>query len=67
MAKGKKFAGGFAGVQTGSTLTGCTVSNLKSCQRRKIRGRFAGLTRDAVIKGLLESLDIQVVDIAPVV
>lgn len=64
-AEGKKFAGGFAGVQTGSTLTDCTVSNLKSVSAEKYAGGFAGLTRDAVIKGLLESLDIQIVDIAP--
>ena len=64
-AEGKKFAGGFAGVQTGSTLTGCTVRDLESVSAKKYAGGFAGLTRDAVIKGLLERLDIQVVDIAP--
>lgn len=64
-ADDKKFAGGFAGVQTGSTLTGCTVRDLESVSAEKYAGGFAGLTRDAVIKGLLESLDIQVVDIAP--
>ena len=64
-ADDKKFAGGFAGVQTGSTLTGCTVRDLGSVSAEKYAGGFAGLTRDAVIKGLLESLDIQVVDIAP--
>lgn len=64
-ADDKKFAGGFAGVQTGSTLTGCTVRDLESVSAEKYAGGFAGLTRDAVIKGLLEELDIQIVDIAP--
>lgn len=62
---GKNFAGGFAGVQTGSTLENCSVTGLKSVTARKYAGGFAGLTRDAVIKGLLENLDVQIVDIAP--
>ena len=64
-AGGKKFAGGFAGVQTGSTLTNCSVSGIRSVSAQKYAGGFAGLTRDAVIQGLLEDLDVQIVDIAP--
>ena len=64
-AEGRKFAGGFAGVQTGAALTDCSVSGVRSVSAKKYAGGFAGLTRDAVIEGLLENLDIQIIDIAP--
>lgn len=47
-------------------ITNCSVSVGNIGQGGKnFAGGFAGLTRDAVIKGLLENLDVQIVDIAP--
>lgn len=63
--EGKIFAGGFAGVQTGSQISGCEVHNLSTVTAAKYAGGFSGLTRDAVIEGLLENLDVELVNIAP--
>ena len=59
----KSFAGGFAGVQTGSVLKNCKVIGLEKVSADKYAGGFAGLTRDAVVDGLLSNLDINIVDI----
>lgn len=52
-----KYAGGFAGMQTGSVITGCQVKNLKSVEALKYAGGFTGVTRDAIVNGLLSELD----------
>lgn len=55
------FAGGFAGAVTGSKVENSSVSNLSTVTAGKYAGGFAGITRDATIKGLLSSLDIELV------
>ena len=55
------FAGGFAGAVTGSKIENSSVSNLSTVTAGKYAGGFAGITRDATIKGLLSSLDIELV------
>lgn len=59
------FSGGFVGCQTGSNINGCTVSGLTGVTAKKYAGGFAGATRDAVIKGLLENLDISLFNFDP--
>lgn len=55
----KRFAGGFAGIQTGSVLENCSVMGLTSVTALKYAGGFSGATRDAVIEGLLpKNLDL---------
>ena len=61
-----KYVGGFAGMQTGSTITGCSVNGLKSVKASKYAGGFSGVTKDAVIKGLLQNLDLELADLNPV-
>ena len=56
-----KYVGGFAGMQTGSSISDCTVSNLQKVTATKYAGGFTGVTRDAIVKGLLESLDADLV------
>ena len=59
------FVGGFVGCQTGSTISGCTVSGLASVTAKKYAGGFAGATRDAVIEGLVETLDVSLFNFDP--
>ena len=61
-----KYVGGFAGIQTGSTITGCSVNGLESVIAKKYAGGFSGVTKDAVIKGLLQNLDLELADLNPV-
>ncbi len=56
-----KYNGGFAGSQIGSRLSGCLVSGLSQVQASKYAGGFSGITRDAVIDGLLSALDVNIV------
>ena len=59
------FVGGFAGAVTGSKIQNSSVSNLTKVTAGKYAGGFAGITRDATIKGLLSSLDIELVRLNP--
>ena len=59
------FVGGFAGAVTGSKVENSSVSNLSTVTAGKYAGGFAGITRDATIKGLLSSLDIELVRLNP--
>lgn len=59
------FVGGFVGCQTGCQISDCVVTGLSSVTAKKYAGGFAGATRDAVIKGLLENLDISLFNFDP--
>ncbi len=61
-----KYAGGFAGVQTGSEITGCNVYDLESVSASKYAGGFTGVTRDAIVQGLLNDLGLELADLNPV-
>lgn len=50
--------GGFVGIQTGTVIKNSSVSNLGSVQAKTGAGGFAGLERDAVIKGTLQNLGV---------
>ena len=58
-----KFNGGFAGAQIGADISESSVSDLTSVQAKEYAGGFTGITRDAVIEGLLSSLDIQLANL----
>lgn len=63
-AKDKDYAGGFVGMQMGTIIENCSVSNSAatgcSIFGRKFVGGFVGLARDAVIEGTLSgALDIE--------
>ena len=64
-SKNNNFVGGFAGAVTGSKIQNSSVSNLTKVTAGKYAGGFAGITRDATIKGLLSSLDIELVRLNP--
>lgn len=59
------YNGGFVGIQMGTKTERCSVSGLRSVQANQGAGGFAGIERDAVLKGLLNDLgvDISMVDI----
>lgn len=59
------FVGGFVGCQTGCQISDCVVTGLSSVTAKKYAGGFAGATRDAVIKGLLENLDVSLFNFDP--
>ena len=52
------YNGGFVGIQTGTKIVDSAVSGLLSVQARNGAGGFAGLERDAIIKGLLNDAGI---------
>ena len=63
-AKDKDYAGGFAGMQRGTIIENCSVSNATDTgymiTGQKFVGGFVGLARDAVIEGTLSgALDIE--------
>lgn len=58
-----KFNGGFAGAQIGADISGSSVSGLTNVQAKEYAGGFTGITRDAVIEGLLTSLDIELANL----
>ena len=53
------YNGGFVGVQTATKIRSCSVANLGQVQAKNGAGGFAGIERDAVIKGLLNDLGVQ--------
>ncbi len=57
------YNGGFVGIQTGTKISNSSVSGLTSVQAKNGAGGFAGLERDAIIKGLLNDAGIELYDI----
>ena len=55
---GEDYNGGFVGIQTGTKISDCSVSGLTSVRAKNGAGGFAGLERDAIIKGLLNDAGI---------
>ena len=60
---GEDYNGGFVGIQTGTKISNCSVSELTSVQAKNGAGGFAGLERDAIIKGLLNDAGITLYEI----
>ena len=52
------YNGGFVGIQTGTKIFNSSVSGLTSVKAKNGAGGFAGLERDAIIKGLLNEAGI---------
>lgn len=57
------YNGGFVGIQTGTKISNATVSGLTTVQAKNGAGGFAGLERDAIIKGLLNDAGITLYEI----
>ena len=57
------YNGGFVGIQTGTKIFNSSVSGLTSVQAKNGAGGFAGLERDAIIKGLLNDAGITLYEI----
>lgn len=57
------YNGGFVGIQTGTKISDASVSGLTSVQAKNGAGGFAGLERDAIIKGLLNDAGITLYEI----
>lgn len=57
------YNGGFVGIQTGTRIFNSSVSGLASVQANNGAGGFAGLERDAIIKGLLNDAGIKLYDL----
>lgn len=57
------YNGGFVGIQTGTKISNASVSGLTSVQAKNGAGGFAGLERDAIIKGLLNDAGITLYEI----
>ena len=53
------YNGGFVGIQTGTKISNSSVSGLTSVQAKNGAGGFAGLERDAIIKGLLNEAGVE--------
>lgn len=52
------YNGGFVGIQTGTKISNSSVSGITHVQANNGAGGFAGLERDAIIKGLLNDAGI---------
>lgn len=52
------YNGGFVGIQTGTEIKNSVVSDLGAVQAKAGAGGFAGLERDAIIKGALQNLGV---------
>lgn len=57
------YNGGFVGIQTGTRISNSSVSGLTTVQAKNGAGGFAGLERDAIIKGLLNDAGITLYEI----
>lgn len=57
------YNGGFVGIQTGTKISNASVSGLTAVQAKNGAGGFAGLERDAIIKGLLNDAGITLYEI----
>ena len=56
---GTNYNGGFVGMQIGTILQNCAVEGLHMVYAKNGAGGFAGAERDAVIRGLLNDLGVQ--------
>ena len=55
------YVGGFVGQQIGTRITGCSVTNgTFTVRAENFGGGFCGLARDAVIKGTLDNLGVDI-------
>ena len=55
------YNGGFVGIQTGTVIKNSKVLNLSAVNAKAGAGGFAGLERDAIIKGALQNLGVDLV------
>lgn len=59
------YNGGFVGIQIGTNISDSNVNELQSVTGSNFVGGFAGISRDAILKGLLKDLgiDINAIDV----
>lgn len=59
------YNGGFVGIQIGTNISDSNVNELQSAKGSNFVGGFAGLSRDAILNGLLKDLgiDINAIDV----
>lgn len=59
------YNGGFVGIQVGTNISNSNVNGLQSVIGTNFVGGFAGISRDAILKGLLKDLgiDINAIDV----
>ena len=59
------YNGGFVGIQIGTNISNSNVNGLQSVIGTNFVGGFAGISRDAILKGLLKDLgiDINAIDV----
>ena len=61
-AAGKDYAGGFVGQQVGTRIFDCSVKNSSySVTAKEYGGGFAGISRDAKIRGLLSDVGVELI------
>ena len=61
-AAGKDYAGGFVGQQVGTRIFDCSVKNSSySVTVKEYGGGFAGISRDAEIRGLLSDVGVELI------
>ena len=61
-AAGKDYAGGFVGQQVGTRIFDCSVKNSSySVTAKEYGGGFAGISRDAEIRGLLSDVGVELI------
>lgn len=56
-----KYNGGFVGMQIGTNIANCKVSNIQTVQAEMGAGGFAGIERDAEIDSLLSDLGVELI------
>ena len=63
-AAGKDYAGGFVGQQVGIRIFDCSVKNSSySVTAKEYGGGFAGISRDAEIRGLLSDVGVELIQV----
>ena len=63
-AADKDYAGGFVGQQVGTRIFDCSVKNSSySVTAKEYGGGFAGISRDAEIRGLLSNVGVELIQI----
>ena len=61
-AAGKDYAGGFVGQQVGTRIFDCSLKNSSySVTAKEYGGGFAGISRDAEIRGLLSDVGVELI------
>lgn len=56
----QNYNGGFVGIQTATKMNSCSVAGLTAVQAKTGAGGFAGIARDAVVKGALNDLGVEI-------